>query len=45
MATKHEVIEDELQAYLAASKNEKSRMLDRLKKTLKRHRKAICRRF
>lgn len=45
MATKHEVISDELKAYLAASKSEKSKILDRLERTLKMHRKAICRRF
>lgn len=45
MATKHEVIKEELEGYLKAGKEEKGSILDRLEKTLKMHRKAIIRRF
>lgn len=45
MKTKHEVIEDELHRYLAASRRQKGEILDRLEVTLKMHRKAIVRRF
>ncbi|MBU6232485.1 hypothetical protein KGP36_07680 [Patescibacteria group bacterium] len=45
MATKHEVIREELGRYLAASKRQKGEILDRLEKTLYMHRKAIIRRF
>lgn len=43
MATKHEVIEEALNDYLKASKEEKGTMLDRLETTVKMHRKAIVR--
>lgn len=45
MATKHEVISEELGRYLAASKSEKGQILDRLEITLKMHRKTLVRRF
>jgi len=45
MATRHEVIQEELGRYLAASKQKKGEVLDRLEVTLKMHRKAIVRRF
>src|SRR3990167_4947328 len=45
MATKHDVIKEELKGYLVASKAEKSKILDRLETTLRMHRKAIIRRF
>ena len=45
MATKHDVIKEELKGYLVASKTEKSKILDRLETTLRMHRKAIIRRF
>ena len=43
--TKHEVIKEELGRYLAASKSEKGKILDRLEVTLKMHRKALVRRL
>src|SRR3989338_2751889 len=45
MATKHDVIKEELEGYLKASRIEKSQILDRLETTLRMHRKAIIRRF
>lgn len=45
MATKHEVIKDELGRYLSASRKQKGEILDRLEATLKMHRKALIRRF
>jgi hypothetical protein len=45
MATKHDVIKEELDDYLKASKVDKSQILDRLETTLRMHRKAIIRRF
>ena len=45
MATKHDVIKEELCGYLEASKVEKGQILDRLETTLRMHRKAIIRRF
>lgn len=45
MATKHDVIKEELEGYLQASRLEKSVILDRLETTLRMHRKAIIRRF
>lgn len=45
MATKHDVIKEELGGYLKASRKEKSKILDRLETTLRIHRKAIIRRF
>lgn len=45
MATKHDVIKEELGEYLQASRSEKSKILDRLETTLRMHRKAIIRRF
>lgn len=45
MRTKHEIIENELQGYLRASREEKKYILDRLEKTIRMHRKAIIRRF
>jgi len=45
MATKHDVIKEELEGYLQASRQEKSAILDRLETTLRMHRKAIIRRF
>ena len=45
MATKHDVIKEELGGYLSASRQEKSQILDRLETTLRMHRKAIIRRF
>jgi len=45
MATKNEVIIEELKEYLRASKEEKGAILDRLEVTLKMHRKSLVRRF
>lgn len=45
MATKHDVIKEELGGYLKSSRLEKSKILDRLETTLRMHRKAIIRRF
>jgi hypothetical protein len=45
MATKHDVLEEELGEYLKASRKEKRLILDRLVTTVKMHRKAIVRRF
>lgn len=45
MATKHDVIKEELEGYLKASREGKSKILDRLETTLRMHRKAIIRRF
>jgi hypothetical protein len=45
MATKHEVIEDNLAKYLKANKEEKGRILDRLEDTVHMERKSIIRRL
>ena len=45
MATKNEVIIEELRGYLKASKQEKGEILGRLEVTLKMHRKSLVRRF
>jgi hypothetical protein len=45
METKHEVIADILEEYLKASHKEKTKILDRVQKTVKMHRKAIIRRL
>jgi hypothetical protein len=45
METKHEVIRDILETYLTATRKEKGLILDRLKKTVHMHRKAIIRRL
>jgi hypothetical protein len=45
MATRNEVIIEELKGYLKASKEGKGVILDRLEVTLKMHRKALVRRF
>jgi hypothetical protein len=45
MATKNEVIIEELKGYLKASKQEKGLILGRLEVTLKMHRKSLVRRF
>lgn len=45
MGAKKEVLEDALAEYLRASRHEKSKILDRLKKTVHMHRKAIIRRL
>lgn len=45
MATKNEVIIEELKGYLKASKQEKGTILGRLEVTLKMHRKSLIRRF
>ena len=45
MATKHDVIKEELGGYLKASRAEKNQILDRLETTLRMHRKAIIRRL
>ncbi len=45
MATKHDVLKEELAGYLRAKRKEKEAILDRLETTVKMHRKAIVRRF
>lgn len=45
MATRNEIVKEELQGYLKASRKEKSLILGRLEKTLKMHRKALIRRL
>jgi hypothetical protein len=45
MATRNEIIKEELIGYLRANRVEKGLILGRLEKTLKMHRKAIIRRF
>jgi len=45
METKHEVIKDVLEEYLKATRKEKTKILDRLQKTVRMHRKAIIRRL
>lgn len=45
MGAKNEVLEEALAEYLRSSKEEKSKILDRLEKTVHMHRKAIIRRL
>lgn len=45
MATKQDILKEELKGYLRASRSQKKEILDRLEKTIKMHRKAIIRRF
>ncbi len=45
METKHTILKDTLEEYLKADRKEKTRILDRLVKTVHMHRKAIIRRL